>query len=86
MSDEPPSEAAARRLRIFAAVYVMYLGSIGVMLAWLAVTTAYFSGDWQVTFTFDRWGEGPVELVLFTGILTLVPLGWMAFHETIRRA
>jgi hypothetical protein len=84
MSDDP-GEAAARRLRTFAAAYVMFLGSVGVLLAWVAVSTAYLNGTWRVTLAFDRLGEGPLELLLLTGIVTLLPLGWMAFHETIRQ-
>jgi hypothetical protein len=84
MSDEDAGHAAARRLRMFAAVYVMYVGTLGVLLGWVAVTTAYFSGDWRVVLDFGRLGEGPMELVVLTLLVTILPLGWMGFHEALQ--
>lgn len=84
MTDEASGDAAARQLRTFAAVYVMYVGTLGVLLGWVAITTAYFSGDWRVVLDFGRLGEGPLELVVLTLLVTMLPLGWMGFHEALQ--
>lgn len=82
MNDDSSGDAA-RRLRTFAAAYVMYVGTLGVLLGWVAVTTAYFNGDWRVVLDFGRLGEGPMELVVLTLLVTVLPLGWMGFHEAL---
>lgn len=86
MSGEASGEDAARRLRSFAALYVIYVGSVALLIAWVAITMAYFNGDWRVVLDFNRLGEGPLELVALTLVVTMLPLGWMALHETMRQA
>ena len=85
MSGETSGEEAARRLRSFAALYVIYVGSVALLIAWVAISTAYFNGDWRVVLDFNRLGEGPLELVALTLVVTMLPLGWMALHETMRQ-
>lgn len=84
MSTGESRSDGARRLRTFAACYVMFLGSLGVLLGWVVATMAYLSGNWRVVIDLNRWGEGPLELVLLSLVVTVLPLGWMAFHETLR--
>jgi hypothetical protein len=85
MSGKTSGEEAARRLRSFAALYVIYVGSVALLIAWVAISTAYFNGDWRVVLDFNRLGEGPLELVALTLVVTMLPLGWMALHETMRQ-
>jgi archaellum biogenesis protein FlaJ (TadC family) len=79
-------ENAAQRLRTFAALYVTYLGSLVLLLTWVAISTAYFNGDWRVTLYFNEWGEGLAELVVLTLVVSVLPLGWMGLHESLRRS
>jgi hypothetical protein len=74
----------AGRFRLFMATYVMYVGSLGVLLAWVGITNAYLAGDWRLVFDFNYFGEGPLELVVLTLLVSMLPFAWMAFHEILK--
>jgi hypothetical protein len=70
-------------LKRYATAYIAYLGTLSLLLLWALATTAWLNGDWRVTLYFNAIGEGMLEVIILSLLITCLPLVWVGLHEAL---